>query len=202
VRPPETRRQELLDAGLRVFRERGVKRATVDDITAAADVAKGTFYLYFDSKDRLFEALRDRFAIGLLAATEAALEKTPAGDWNARVEAIVATAVDYSAARRDELALVFSGHPPETDGSVASAERRFVTLLVETVRDGTEAGALAVADPEITAALIFHALHGGLLEQAHRGGAPARLERIRIAMLELTRRVVSASLDNVTDRQS
>ena len=59
TKSPETRRQDLLDAGEKVFLEKGVAGATVEDITSCAGVAKGTFYLYFASKDDLLNALRE-----------------------------------------------------------------------------------------------------------------------------------------------
>ena len=194
VKPPETRREELLDAGLAVFREKGVKRATVDDITGAAGVAKGTFYLYFDSRDRLFAGLRERFAADLLVAVEAALAEASAEDWAARADAIVGEAIDFAASRSDEFALVFSGHPPgEGEEAVVGAERRFVELLVSTIRQGVDAGALGVADPEMTGALLFHAVHGGLLELARHGGQKRGLKRLRSSTSELVRRTLGAS---------
>jgi AcrR family transcriptional regulator len=47
----------LLDAGLRVFGERGVHAARVDDIVRAARTSHGTFYLYFPNKEALLRAL-------------------------------------------------------------------------------------------------------------------------------------------------
>ena len=196
VKPPETRRAELLDAGLAVFRKKGIKSTTVDDITVAAGVAKGTFYLYFDSKDRLFAALRERFAAELLVTAEAAVAKAPADDWVARAEALVGEAIDFAASRSEEFALVFTGHPPgEGEEAVAGAEHRFVELLVGTIQQGVKAGALHVADPETTAALIFHAVHGGLLELARHGGKKAELKRLRSGVSELVERALATSLD-------
>jgi len=43
-------KQKLLDAACAVFREKGYEKAKVSDIVAMADVAQGTFYLYFKSK--------------------------------------------------------------------------------------------------------------------------------------------------------
>jgi AcrR family transcriptional regulator len=47
----------LLDAGMRVFAERGVHAARVDDIVRAARTSHGTFYLYFPNKEALLRAL-------------------------------------------------------------------------------------------------------------------------------------------------
>lgn len=47
------RKQQILDAAVVVFAEKGFQRATTRDIAEAADVAEGTIYNYFDSKDHL-----------------------------------------------------------------------------------------------------------------------------------------------------
>lgn len=49
--------RRLLDAGLRVFAERGYHTARVDDIVRAARTSHGTFYLYFTNKEDLLRAL-------------------------------------------------------------------------------------------------------------------------------------------------
>lgn len=52
---PAQRKQAILDAALSVFAERGFEAARLDDVAARAGVAKGTLYLYFDDKEKLFE---------------------------------------------------------------------------------------------------------------------------------------------------
>jgi AcrR family transcriptional regulator len=49
--------QALGDAALRLFLERGLEGVTIDDITQACGVAKGTFYRYFNDKESLVGAL-------------------------------------------------------------------------------------------------------------------------------------------------
>ncbi|HEY7137243.1 MAG TPA: helix-turn-helix domain-containing protein [Acidimicrobiia bacterium] len=49
--------RKLLEAGMRVFAERGYHAARVDDIVRAAHTSHGTFYLYFASKEDLLRAL-------------------------------------------------------------------------------------------------------------------------------------------------
>ena len=50
-------RQKLLDAAEQVFAELGWHDASIVKITEAAGVSQGTFYLYFESKQELFEEL-------------------------------------------------------------------------------------------------------------------------------------------------
>ena len=57
TRTPDARRRELVDAAARVFAEKGIASASVDDIVRAAGVAKGTFYLYFATKDEVIDAV-------------------------------------------------------------------------------------------------------------------------------------------------
>jgi AcrR family transcriptional regulator len=50
-------RQKLLDTAEKVFGEKGYFNASIVDITQQANVAQGTFYIYFPSKQAIFEEL-------------------------------------------------------------------------------------------------------------------------------------------------
>lgn len=52
----EERPTEILDAGFREFAEKGFDAARLENVAARAGVAKGTVYLYYNSKEALFEA--------------------------------------------------------------------------------------------------------------------------------------------------
>ncbi|HVN50773.1 MAG TPA: TetR/AcrR family transcriptional regulator [Acidimicrobiales bacterium] len=58
-------RARLLDAGATVFARRGFHAARVDDVVEVARSSHGTFYLYFSSKEDLFDQLVDRVATDL-----------------------------------------------------------------------------------------------------------------------------------------
>lgn len=55
----EVRRVQIKDAALQVFAEQGYHATSITDLVKAAGVARGTFYLYFESKDALFLELLD-----------------------------------------------------------------------------------------------------------------------------------------------
>ena len=53
----EEARSRILDAANKVFAEKGYHEATMDDIAKRLGVSKGAIYLYFSSKEDLFEAM-------------------------------------------------------------------------------------------------------------------------------------------------
>ncbi len=59
-REKEHRREEILNAAQRVFFEKGLQTATVDEIAEAAELSKGTLYLYYKSKEDLYLAVMMR----------------------------------------------------------------------------------------------------------------------------------------------
>jgi AcrR family transcriptional regulator len=58
---PDERRRQLLTAATTVFARRGYRAAGISDIVSEAGVARGTFYLYFESKAQVFLAIADDF---------------------------------------------------------------------------------------------------------------------------------------------
>jgi AcrR family transcriptional regulator len=73
-RAAETRLR-LFRCALRLFAERGFSSVTVEDITQAADVGKGTFFNYFESKDHVLGVLAEI----QLGKVREAVEKAEAG---------------------------------------------------------------------------------------------------------------------------
>jgi AcrR family transcriptional regulator len=64
------KRSRILDAAQSLFLRYGVKRTALDDVVREAGIAKGTLYLYFDSKDALFAAIAERLCAEMLRDAE------------------------------------------------------------------------------------------------------------------------------------
>jgi AcrR family transcriptional regulator len=58
----EARRNQILDAAVQVFAEKGFHRATIKDVAKAAGIADGTIYNYFKGKQDLLVAMVGQFA--------------------------------------------------------------------------------------------------------------------------------------------
>jgi AcrR family transcriptional regulator len=73
---PDKRRQ-ILDGALAIFMARGFDASSMNDIAAAANVSKGTLYVYFEDKEHLFVALIERERESQKREAFAALEDDP-----------------------------------------------------------------------------------------------------------------------------
>ena len=72
VSPPrhrrkETRPQELLQAALELFVEKGFAATRAEEVAHQAGVSKGTLYLYYPSKEELFKAVVRHNVVSLIA---------------------------------------------------------------------------------------------------------------------------------------
>ncbi|MBX2990495.1 MAG: TetR/AcrR family transcriptional regulator [Bacteroidetes bacterium] len=59
-REKEHRREEIVTAAEKIFFEKGLATATMDEIAEAAELSKGTLYLYYKSKEDLYLAVAMR----------------------------------------------------------------------------------------------------------------------------------------------
>jgi AcrR family transcriptional regulator len=160
TKPPEVRREELMDAAERLFLKKGVAATSVDEIVAAAEVAKGTFYLHFESKELLLLALQQRFVASSCAAVQAAMDRRRDGDWTGRLRAWVEAGIHGYLDRTALHDIVF--HEFRPDHPREKHDNPMVGQLADVLARGTRAGAWTVKTPHLTAVLLFHALHGAL----------------------------------------
>ncbi|MFI6501495.1 TetR/AcrR family transcriptional regulator [Nonomuraea typhae] len=70
----DARRQEILDAAVRVFSRKGFAASRIDDVAAEAGIGKGSVYLYYDSRESLLEAALAQYAAGADALLRQAVE--------------------------------------------------------------------------------------------------------------------------------
>lgn len=102
----QEKRRALLDAAYELFLERGTTKTSVEDITSRAKVAKGTFYLYFQDKGAVMQALLGRVSYQLLNdACEAVERQTGLESFVDKMVAVIDHIIE--ALRDDTLVLRF-----------------------------------------------------------------------------------------------
>jgi TetR/AcrR family transcriptional repressor of nem operon len=166
TKPPEERRNDLLDAGESLLVEKGIAATTLDDVTRRANVAKGTFYLYFRSKSDLVHALQKRFDRRMADRVTAAVASTDG--WADKLDACVRACFEDYGTQYDLHDVLFH-HIPESDrrDDLESARSELVDVIRDLLLAGIEAGAYQVDDPDLTSVLLYSAMHGGYDASCH-----------------------------------
>lgn len=95
----EARRAEILDAAVRVFARQGYAGSRIEDVAREAGIAKGSVYLYFDSREELLRAAFE----GMTARSEALLAEVGRhpGDASLRLEFLVRSVMELLAREQD-----------------------------------------------------------------------------------------------------
>jgi AcrR family transcriptional regulator len=167
------------------------KPHSIDDIAAGAEVAKGTFYLYFASKDEMVAALREEFGTASCARIAAAVARCAPADWQGKLAAWAEAGVDSYLDRlrlHDALFHEAGLHRRRAGKGDNSIVRGLAALLAA----GNAAGAWEVDDPRVTAMLLFHALHGAVDQAIAHHTEKQRGDLIRV-LRDFFRRAVCAA---------
>ena len=105
-KPTSDPRQRLLDAGLKLFANRGYAGTAVQDITEEAKVTKPTLYYYFENKEGLFQALVDQAMDERLRLMQRAAP--PGKPTVEQMVDIIATLTDFARRQPDLLRITFA----------------------------------------------------------------------------------------------
>jgi AcrR family transcriptional regulator len=190
TKPPEERREELMNAASRIFLKNGVPATTIDQITAAAKVAKGTFYLHFSSKEQVLLALREKFAREFLATLEAMLASRRQDDWKGKLAAWVSACIDGYLDAVDLHDVIYHEFHPETRQE--RIDHPVVEHLAALLAEGSKARVWSVDDPQTTAVFLFGGIHSlvdfALIKQkrVNRAQLVKKVERLWFRTVELT----------------
>jgi AcrR family transcriptional regulator len=173
IKRPEIRRDQLLDAAEKLFAEKGYAETTVLDIAEAAGVAKGTFYLYYPSKEHCVIALKERLMQGLVDRFEGVLvplfdEVVVRGaidsvDIEAVTQQLMDETFDHAIEHADAFDMLFHrGDAVEIDELTQPHEARITKLIADIITQMNELGVTDVKHPLETARILFNGVHWAL----------------------------------------
>lgn len=160
TKPAEIRREELMDAAQALFLQKGFAATSVDEIVKAADVAKGTFYLQFKTKEDVLMALRERFVATFCAQLSDALSRPAAHDWHGRLDVWIETVVHGYLDQVPLHDLVF--HEQNSSHQRMSHDNPVLDQLADLLDGGARHGAWVLKDVKLTAVMLFYAVHGAV----------------------------------------
>lgn len=195
------KRAALIDAALALFGEQGFDRTSIEQIAAAAGVARGTFYLYFEDKEAVFDAVVDGFFQPLLRIfDEVAIGLDAAATPEQALAVYQAMALRIAAlglAQRARILLVFREMRGQGLGGLRARERALIDRVTALTAQARALGLVDVDDPRLASLvilggierLVFEALTGEL-PVADAAGFAARAAELlsRVLGIGLRRR--------------
>jgi AcrR family transcriptional regulator len=174
VEVKEARREHILRSALRCFARRGYHVTTIDDIAAEAGVSKGAPYVYFESKEALFQQLHDTWECGLTDRVNAAVDRLgrPAPSPRAVLEAVISAVGDHVMEEADLCRVLIEARTQAAYVAglaerIRSSDGGTLASMTQLVEAGVAKGEWpAGTDPELQAKLVLAAIHG-LMAQWH-----------------------------------
>ena len=174
--PQRSVKQQIVDAGLAQLHARGYAASSVDDITKAAGVPKGSFYNHFASKEEFaVEAVRRYFDVTgwpTSFAQTSAVARLRAG-FTALYEA--ARAREFSrGCMWGNLANEVADHSAAIRGELAEGLDAWSAIVTELVAEAQRDGEISAArDPAALGRFIVNAWEGALMRsRVVRSGQP------------------------------
>jgi AcrR family transcriptional regulator len=160
----EFRTAGILEAARKVFAQKGFSEATVEDVAAAAGVAKGTVYLYYESKrDIYFAALK--FGIEqMYAMLDERLKSvsTP----QEKLRTLIAVKLQYFEENRDFFKIYYSElgniciHPSTIDNDFKTLYLEQAKVVESILREGVRKKVIRAVRAEQTAFAISDIIRG------------------------------------------
>lgn len=163
----EARRAQIKERALGVFSEKGYHPTSVTDLVDAAGVARGTFYLYFDSKEAIFLELLDDLWSHLRANITGVDTGRGAASMEDQLHAVVVRILRTVVDNRPLTRIIFR----EAVGLHATVDERLRAFDAELhgwVARSLEVGAALGVIRRVDAAVGAAAVVGSLREVVHR----------------------------------
>lgn len=157
--------RSLVRSGLAVIAQRGLYETTVEHITEAADLGKGTFYAHFSSKEDLVRhLLQDGFDALIAADRGTAAGKGGPAD---RLAALLHAQFEVLARRRDLIILLHQVRglliiEPAARQALRQEYQRYVDFLAEACRQALDRPRLGVAEARDLACAVAGFVAGTL----------------------------------------
>jgi AcrR family transcriptional regulator len=166
------RRQQILNVARDVFGRRGYHAAKIEDIVAAAGIARGTFYLYFDDKRGIFEEIVDRtmarLGMAIVRVDPYDTARSVTDQVRENIHRIFGILLEDRATTKILLSDAL-GVDPAFDRKLVSFYDEMSNLLERSLRDGQALGVVAEGDVRLLSWLTMGALKEVCSQIVHRG---------------------------------
>ncbi len=158
-RPDEQKRQDIQRVAARLFATRPFHQVRLEDVATEARIGKGTIYIYFKNKQRLYADLTRQALADLRDGLELRLASAPSGAGAIeQLGLLVRELVRFGRQNPHFFQLLrAAGVQPRSSNSddIQQRRREVVEVIEAVIRRGVRRGELADPHPEVTADFIM-----------------------------------------------
>ena len=155
VRDPEGARRTLVQAGLRLFVQKGYAGTSVQSIVDAAGLTKGAFYHHFDSKDALLLKMHDEFIDYEIERAREVMDVPGLAQDERLRRLIIESLIEPMAIFSEEMTVFLSERrflPDEMFADVIRRREEYEDFFVKVIDDGMREGVFRkIGPPRIVA---------------------------------------------------
>jgi AcrR family transcriptional regulator len=158
------KRERILAAGLSRFANAPYQSVTMDSVAGAAGVAKGTLYLYFESKEDLYLGILSDGLETIARNYQASVN--PAASVPDRLRRAIEVTLEFYDKRRDLLRLMATEEPRMAEARnrlIDDWRERGVRFFTSLIEEGARAGAFRANDPLLATWAILGAMRSVML---------------------------------------
>jgi AcrR family transcriptional regulator len=160
----EFRTSGILEAARKVFAQKGFSAATVDDVAAAAGVAKGTVYLYYESKRDIYFAALKAGIEQMYAMLDERLKSVSTPE--EKLKTLIAVKLQYFEENRDFFKIYYSElgniciHPSTIDNDFKTLYLEQAKVVESILKEGVRKKVIRTVRTEQTAFAISDIIRG------------------------------------------
>jgi len=157
--PRRDKRADIVNAGIRVFSRKGFSRTSVEDILQEANVARATFYSYFDSKRDLFLELVDTILNSMSDIARQELVDIPndLDELKEKTKSVIMRVYEFFRDNLDFAAIYIkevTGMNPEIDFRVVEWQNQLSEYIKAILTRGIEKGIFRPMDVDVVASIV------------------------------------------------
>jgi AcrR family transcriptional regulator len=152
--PQAASRETFLVAATRLINREGYRGASVEKISAALQVTKGSFYHHNEAKDDLVVQCFER-TYEIMRRTQSAAMRLPGDQWS-KLTTMAAALVDYQNSDRGPLlrTSALSALPEPIRSDMLSQSSRVSDRFAAMISDGVAEGSVRAVDPVIASQML------------------------------------------------
>ncbi len=178
VKDAEERRNEILDAADELFNERGFDHTSTNDILEKVNIARGTLYYHFKSKEEIMDALINRYHDQMMGAVKEVIKDKSIPVKERIIQAVMAMNIRGSKGK----GILEHIHKPQNALMHQKIQKLIISdvtpVLAEVVKEGIKEGVFSTPFPDESIEMLIIYTNAVFDEESIEMTVEERMKRV------------------------